>query len=157
MNKTQIQLFILSFFFKKKTYGGIFTRKHVIKTVIDENDIRKCSIEIEQWTIEQVRPRQQRNSNEWTESKKATISLLIEWRLKFTNGMVVTIRFIGTMHFATDEEDNCEEWDKHDGMYKGIHYFACPPKQELFVKEVKCRCNDDPSSKYLKRRCPQYE
>ncbi|ETO10527.1 hypothetical protein RFI_26850 [Reticulomyxa filosa] len=52
--------------------------------------------------------------------------------------MVTTIRFIDTMHFATDEEDKCEEWDKHDGMtYKGINYFTCLSKRGLFVKEVK--------------------
>ncbi|ETO27071.1 hypothetical protein RFI_10061, partial [Reticulomyxa filosa] len=81
--------------------------------------------------------------------------------VELTNGLIGTIRFIGPMYFAKDEEwigvELHDGWGKHDGAYQGVRYFTCPPKRGVFVKEVKRLREDDPSRQYLKRRCPECE
>ncbi|ETO25492.1 hypothetical protein RFI_11645, partial [Reticulomyxa filosa] len=226
MNKNKNSIFMLSFFLKKKKRPGrgIFVRKHVIKTAIDEDDVPKYSvgdrvklsrgrhghikyiedtdegeiygIEVDVWTGESINAEVGRtrrfsvkHGHSITRSRfSIAANLLPEFdqdnnaartslkmdrieenddkplelgeTVELTNGMVATIRFIGITPFSTDEQIGVElhdGWGKHDGAYKGVRYFTCPPKRGLFVKEVKRRRNDDPSRQYLKRRCPECE
>ncbi|ETO15075.1 hypothetical protein RFI_22288 [Reticulomyxa filosa] len=135
MNKTKIQY--LFFKKKKKTWTTTYLCKNTIEIEhMDVMDIFKktwkirtkerdiCYIKIDVWIGESINVDVERtmhfNNNEKSDDKS------LDWvRLEFTNGMVATIRFIG--HHAFSQQTSkirCEGC-----MYKGIHYFTCPPKR----------------------------
>ena len=55
-----------------------------------------------------------------------------------TSGVLGTIRFLGTTHFAAGEWVGVEldgPSGKNDGAVKGQRYFSCPDKHGVFVRQ----------------------
>ncbi|ETO23833.1 CAP-Gly domain-containing linker protein 3, partial [Reticulomyxa filosa] len=160
---------------------GIFVRKHVIKGAVDEDYMPKYDVgdrvklsrgrcghikyiedtdegEIFGIEIETEAGRTRLKIDKMEQSEKP---LSLGETVELKTGLIGTVRFIGPTHFAKNEDwigvELHDGWGQHDGAFHGARYFTCPANRGVFVKEVKRRRKDDPSTQYLQRRCPECE